>query len=68
MNINLSCLQMPQMIPVNVAAINISTWFAEQADELADMRHSFQVHKHLLGHRKRDIIEQMIDWHDIVLQ
>ena len=64
MNTNLTHLQMPQMIPVKSAAITISTCFAEQADQLTDLKRYFQVHSHLVSLLNDDGTEEMDNWYD----
>ena len=64
MNTNLPHLQMPQMFPVKSAAITISTCFAEQADQLTDLKRYFQVHSHLVSLLNDDGTEEMDNWYD----
>jgi hypothetical protein len=64
MNTNLSNLQMPQMIPVNSAAVTITTCFAEEADRLTDLKSYFQVHSHLVSLLNDDDTEEVHNWYD----
>ena len=57
-------LQIPQIIPVELAAITISTTFAEQADQLTDLKRYFQVHSHLVSLLNDDGTEEMDNWYD----
>ena len=52
------------MIPVNSAAITISSCFAEQADQLTDLKRYFQVHSHLVSLLNDDDTEEMDNWYD----
>jgi hypothetical protein len=64
MNINLPNLQMLPIIPVNSAAITITTSFAEEADQLTDLKRYFQVHSHLVSLLNDDDIEEVVNWYD----
>lgn len=64
MNINLPHLQMPQMIPVNSAAITISSCFAEQADQLSDIKTYLQIHSQLFNILSSDDVAGLINWYD----
>ncbi len=54
---------MPQMIPVNSAAITISTCFAEEA-ELTSLKDYFKVNNHLFALLNDDDHENIINWYD----
>jgi hypothetical protein len=64
MNTNLPNLHMPSMIPVNSAAITITTCFAEEADQLTDLKKYFQVHSHLVSLLNDDDTEEVHNWYD----
>lgn len=64
MKINLPNLQMPSMIPVNSAAITITTCFAEEAEQLTDLKRYFQVHSHLVSLLNDDDTEEVHNWYD----
>jgi hypothetical protein len=64
MNTNLANLQMPQMIPVNSAAITITTCFAEEADQLTDLKRYLQVHSYLVSLLNDDDTEEVVNWYD----
>ena len=64
MNTSLPHLQMPSMIPVNSAAITITTCFAEEADQLKDLKKYFQVHSHLVSLLNDDDTEEVHNWYD----
>jgi hypothetical protein len=64
MNTNLPNLHMPSMIPVNSAAITITTCFAEKADQLMDLKRYFQVHSHLVSLLNTDDTEEVVNWYD----
>lgn len=64
MNTNLPNLQMPQMIPVDSAAITITTCFAEEADQLAYLKRHFEVHSHLIGLLNNDETKDIVNCYD----
>ena len=64
MNTNLPHLQMPQMIPVKSAALTISTCFAEQADQLSDIKAYLRIHSHLFTILSSDDVAGLINWYD----
>ena len=64
MNTNLPNLHMPSMITVNSAAITITTCFAEEADQLKDLKKYFQVHSHLVSLLNDDDTEEVHNWYD----
>jgi hypothetical protein len=64
MNINLPNLHLPSMIPVNSAAITITTSFAEEADQLTDLKKYFQVYSHLVSLLNDDDTEEVVNWYD----
>jgi hypothetical protein len=55
---------MPQMIPVNSAAITITTCFAEEADQLTDLKRYLQVHSYLVSLLNDDDTEEVVNWYD----
>ena len=64
MNTNLPYLQIPEMIPVESAAITISTCFAKEAGELTSLKDYFTVHNHLFTLLNDDDLEDIINWFD----
>jgi hypothetical protein len=52
------------MIPVKSAVITISTCFAEQADQLTDIKAYFQIHGQLFNILTSDDTEELVNWYD----
>ena len=64
MTVSFGDIQFPEMIPVESAAITISTCFAEEAGELTSLKDYFTVHNHLFTLLNDDDLESIINWFD----